>query len=106
MIPVTDLDSALAAVGEIIEQGEGAQGHWKDAHYGRFLSVREELDALRQADPTFEPARPVLGAFLRQPFDIPTPRPVITDPQAGTRSAISPLLSRTPPNWPEPSPSR
>jgi hypothetical protein len=82
VIPVTDLDSALAAVGEIIEQGEGAQGHWKDAHYGRFLSVRDEFDALRQADPTFEPARPVLGAFLRQPFDIPTPRPVITDPQA------------------------
>jgi hypothetical protein len=24
----------------------------------------------------------VLAAFLRQPFDIPTPRPVITDPQA------------------------
>jgi hypothetical protein len=24
----------------------------------------------------------VLAAFLRQPFDIPTPRPVVTDPQA------------------------
>jgi hypothetical protein len=37
---------------------------------------------VREADPTFEPARPVLAAFLRQPYDIPTPRPVITDPQA------------------------
>ena len=69
LVAVTDLDSALAAVEEIIEQG-------------RFLSVRQEFDALRQADPTFEPARPVLAAYLRQPFDIPTPRPVITDPQA------------------------
>jgi hypothetical protein len=82
LVAVTDLESALAAVEEIIEQGEGARGDWNDAHYGRFLSVREELDALRQTDPSFEPARPVLGAFLRQPFDIPTPRPVITDPQA------------------------
>ena len=82
LVAVTDLDSALAAVEEIIEQGEGARGDWNAAHYGRFLSVRQELDALRQADPAFEPARPVLAAFLRQPFDIPTPRPVVTDPQA------------------------
>ena len=82
LVAVTDLESALAAVEEIIEQGEGAQGDWNDAHYGRFLSVRRELDALRQADPTFEPARPVLAAYLRQPFDIPAPRPVVTDPQA------------------------
>ena len=82
LVAVTDLDSALAAVQEIIEQGEGARGDWEDAHYGRFLSIRQEYDALREADPAFEPARPVLAAFLRQPFDIPTPRPVITDPQA------------------------
>jgi hypothetical protein len=82
LVAVTDLDSALAAAEEIIEQGEGARGDWQEAHYGRFLSVRQELDSLRQADPAFQPARPVLAAFLRQPFDIPTPRPVITDPQA------------------------
>src|SRR5262245_4967298 len=82
LLAVTDLDSALAAAQEIIEQGEGARGDWKEAHYGRFLSIRQEFDSLRQADPSFEPARPVLAAFLRQPFDIPAPRPVITDPQA------------------------
>ena len=82
LVAVTDLDSALAAVEEIIEQGEGARGDWNEAHYGRFLSVRQEFDALRQADPTFSPARPVQAAYLRQPFDIPTPRPVISDPQA------------------------
>ncbi|HEY7068545.1 MAG TPA: ferritin-like protein, partial [Acidimicrobiales bacterium] len=81
VVPVTDLDSALAAVEEIIEQGEGAQGAWEDAHYGRFLSVRQEFDALRQADPSFEPARPVLAAYLRQPFDLTAPRPIITDPE-------------------------
>jgi hypothetical protein len=83
LIAVTDLESALAAVEKIIEQGEGARGDWDEAHYGRFLSVRQEFAALRQADPTFEPARPVTTAFLRQPFDIRTPQPVITD--AGAR---------------------
>jgi hypothetical protein len=82
LVAVSDLGSALAAVEEIIEQGEGARGDWNAAHYGRFLAIRQEFDALRQADPSFEPARPVLGAFLRQPFDIAAPRPVITDPRA------------------------
>ena len=82
LVAVTDLASAVAAVEEIIEQGEGARGDWNHAHYGRFLSIWEEFDALRAHDPSFEPARPVLGAFLRQPFDIPTPRPIITDARA------------------------
>ena len=71
----TDLDSALTAIGEIIEQGEGARGDWQDAHYGRFLGIWEEYHELTEADPAFEPARPVIPAFTRQPFDIPTRAP-------------------------------
>ena len=37
---------------------------------------------MRQADPTFEPARPVLAATSASRSTSPTPRPVITDPQA------------------------
>jgi hypothetical protein len=80
VIAVNDLDSALAAIGEIIEQGEGARGDWRDAHYGRFLSIWDEFHALRDADPSFEPARPVIAAYTRQPFDIAAPVPVVTDP--------------------------
>jgi hypothetical protein len=80
LIPVTGLESALAAVGEIIEQGEGARGDWRHAHYGRFLSIWDEYHALRDADPTFEPARPVLAAYTRQPFDIAAEVPLISDP--------------------------
>ena len=36
---------------------------------------------MREQDPTFEPARPVLAAYTRQPFDIPTELPLITDPR-------------------------
>ncbi len=82
VVAVSDLDSALRAVGEIIEQGEGARGHWEDAHYGRFLSIWEEYHALRAADPTFESARPVVAAFTRQPFDLTAPVTVITNPEA------------------------
>ena len=82
VVAVTDLDSALRAVGEIIEQGEGARGHWEDAHYGRFLKIWDEYHALRTADPTFEPARPVVAAFTRQPFDLTALVTVITNPEA------------------------
>ncbi len=82
VVAVTDLDSALRAVSEIIEQGEGARGHWEDAHYGRFLKIWDEFHALRAADPTFEPARPVVAAFTRQPFDLRDPVTVITNPEA------------------------
>jgi hypothetical protein len=82
VVAVTDLDSALRAVSEIIEQGEGARGHWEDSHYGRFLGIWDEYHALREADPTFEPAHPVVAAFTRQPFDLIHPVTVITNPEA------------------------
>ena len=81
VVAVTDLDSAMRAVAEIIEQGEGARGHWEDAHYGRFLRIWDEYHAMREADPGFDPARPVLPAFTRQPFDKIDQVTVITDPQ-------------------------
>lgn len=80
LVAVTDLASALAAVEEIIEQGEGARGDWRQAHYGRFLGVYQEYQQLRRRDPSFEPARRVVAAYSRQPFDIATAVPVITDP--------------------------
>jgi hypothetical protein len=80
LIPVTGLESALSAIGEIIEQGEGARGDWRDAHYGRFLTMWEEYHALRETDPSFDPARPVLAAYTREPFDLAVEVPLISDP--------------------------
>lgn len=77
---VTDLRSGLEAVERIIEQGEGARGDWRDAHYGRFLGMWEEFHVLRRDDPAFDPALPVIPAFTRQPFDISAPQNVITEP--------------------------
>jgi hypothetical protein len=91
LIAVTDLESALAAVDQIIEQGEGAMGDWRDAHYGRFLNIWEEYNELRLRDPSFEPARPVVPAFSRQPFDIPSERIVITDPLTARTAEVTTL---------------
>jgi hypothetical protein len=80
LIMVTDLASALAAVDEIIEQGEGARGDWRTAHYGRFLDIWKEHGELVRRDPGFQPARPVLKAFTRQPYDLVQPQVMLTDP--------------------------
>jgi hypothetical protein len=80
LIPVTDLASAHAALDEIIEQGEGARGDWRPAHYGRFFGVWTEYQKLRGQDPSFEPARPVIPAFTQQPYDIDEPQPQPTEP--------------------------
>jgi len=90
LVTVTDLASGLAAVGEIIEQGEGARGDWRSAHYGQFLAIWTEWNELRAREPGFEPARPVLPAFTRQPFDSSEPRPVLSDP---TTQAVAELFN-------------
>ncbi len=55
---VRDLKTADDAIETIIEQGEGAPDHHAEGHYARFLEVREEFNAFRSADPSFEPAFP------------------------------------------------
>jgi hypothetical protein len=79
LLPVTDLASAHAAIDVIVEQGEGARGAWRQAHFGRLVTVLDEFLDLRDADPTFEPSRPVLAALVR-PREDGLPVPIITDP--------------------------
>ena len=79
-----DGDRRRAAIEEIIEQGEGARGDWRTAHYGRFLQIWEEFRELRGQDRSFDPARPVIPAFTRQPFDIVDPQPLLTEPATRT----------------------
>ena len=81
LIAVTDLASASAAIETIVEQGEGARGEWKQAHFGRLITILDEYLALKAADPEFEPARPVLAACVRERED-GLPVPIITEPFA------------------------
>ncbi|HEY8869996.1 MAG TPA: ferritin-like protein [Candidatus Limnocylindrales bacterium] len=78
LVAVTDVASARAAIGTIVEQGEGARGEWRNAHFGRIIAVLDEYLEFRAADPTFEPARPVVPVCVREP-ESDMEVPIITD---------------------------
>jgi hypothetical protein len=79
LVAVDDAASARRAIDTIVEQGEGARGEWRDAHFGRLLRILEEYQAMRAAEPDFEPARPVVLANVR-PQVHGAGLPLIADP--------------------------
>ena len=80
LVAVTDLESAHKAIDVVVEQGEGATGDWREAHFGKFLEIYDEFLALRASDPAFEPARPVLPGHVR-PHRYGDAIPLIDDPR-------------------------
>jgi hypothetical protein len=66
LVAVTDLTSAQQALDTILEQGEGARGHWEAAHFGQFVKILDEYRRMRAANPAFDPVRPVLFATVRR----------------------------------------
>ena len=82
LVAVTDVASAQRAIDEILEQGEGPRGHWKDAHFGQFVAILDEYVQLREANPAFSPVRPVVPVNVR-PAERDTDIPLVSDPVAG-----------------------
>jgi CDGSH-type Zn-finger protein/truncated hemoglobin YjbI len=78
LVAVTGTASAQKAIDEILEQGEGPRGHWKDAHFGQFVEIMDEYTALREANPAFAPTRPVVTVNVR-PSEHDTGVPLVTD---------------------------
>ena len=76
---MTDVASAQRAIDEILEQGEGPRGHWKDAHFGQFVDILDEYIALREANPAFDPVRPVIRVNVR-PAERDVDVPLVSDP--------------------------
>src|SRR5262245_49776766 len=66
LVAVTDLASAQRALDTILEQGEGARGHWETAHFGAFVRILEDYRAMLATDAAFDPVRPVLFATVRR----------------------------------------
>ncbi len=66
LVAVRDLESARKAIDTILEQGEGARGHWEQAHFGQFVQILDEYRQMAAADPDFDPVRPVLFATVRR----------------------------------------
>jgi CDGSH-type Zn-finger protein/uncharacterized Fe-S cluster protein YjdI len=66
--PVICLKTALKAFDAIVTQGEGAAHTCDECHYARFTAIREELAALKAANPAFAPAFPAaVNPVLRRP---------------------------------------
>ena len=66
LVAVTDLASAQQALDTILEQGEGARGHWETAHFGQFVEILDEYRRMRSANAAFDPVRPVMFAPVRR----------------------------------------
>jgi CDGSH-type Zn-finger protein/truncated hemoglobin YjbI len=79
LVAVTGVATAQQAIDEILDQGEGPRGHWRDAHFGRFVAILDEFTQLREADPAFDPVRPVTPVNVR-PAERDTGVPLVTDP--------------------------
>jgi hypothetical protein len=85
LVAVTDVASARLAIDTIVEQGEGARGEWRDAHFGKLLGILDDYLAMKAADPDFEPTRRIVAANVRQQAT-GVVVPLITDP--GTARAM------------------
>ncbi|HEX6454748.1 MAG TPA: CDGSH iron-sulfur domain-containing protein, partial [Trebonia sp.] len=81
LVAVTDVASAHRAIDEILEQGEGPRGDWRNAHFGQFVEILDELEQLREADRGFDPVRPVIPLNVR-PSERDPNVPLVTDPLA------------------------
>ncbi len=65
--PISNTDEAARAIEAIVEQGEGSRGDWRNAHFGRFLSVLSEYLQMMENAPGLEVTRPVLPVLVRPP---------------------------------------
>lgn len=79
---VTDLASALEAIERIVEQGEGNTEDPENSHYRRFCAVRDEFVALTEADPDFQPARPVAKNPVQRKPPTPAGKVWVGEPRA------------------------
>jgi CDGSH-type Zn-finger protein/truncated hemoglobin YjbI len=66
LVAVTDGASAQKAIDTILEQGEGARGDWEHAHFGQFVQILQEYQDMLDANPRFDPVRPVTFATVRR----------------------------------------
>jgi hypothetical protein len=66
LVAVADLASAQLALDTILEQGEGARGHWEAAHFGQFVEILEQYRGMVAGNPAFDPVRPAMFATVRR----------------------------------------
>jgi hypothetical protein len=77
---VTNLATALSAIEQIKEEGEGSTAGGVDSHFDRFRAIKVEWEELKAESAEFRPAWPAAhDPVMRRPLD-ETTRVWITDP--------------------------
>jgi CDGSH-type Zn-finger protein/uncharacterized Fe-S cluster protein YjdI len=80
--PVICAKTALQAFKAIVEQGEGAPEYSVGSHFQKFSAIRQELTALREANPHFLPAFPAAENPVQRPPMRSSGRVWIENPEA------------------------
>lgn len=79
---IDSMESALAAIETIVEQGEGSRASRQDSHYERFLKIQREFDELTALSPGFAPAWPAAESpVMRRPPE-PQDKVFVDDPRS------------------------
>jgi CDGSH-type Zn-finger protein/uncharacterized Fe-S cluster protein YjdI len=87
--PVLCSKTALLRFAAIVTQGEGAPADNRDSHFRRFCAIREELQALKRANPAFSPAHPAaVNPVLRPPVR-PSGRIWLEDPSSAAVADVA-----------------
>jgi hypothetical protein len=86
LVAVSSRASALAAIAEIVHQGEGVATDRNDSHFGVFVSILAEFQKLRGQGADFAPTRPA----MRNPVTL-----VERGYGDGARQISDPLAQRT-----------
>ncbi len=80
--PITDLETAVTAIDQIIEEGEGGPLPDEPSHFSRLRGIHDELLQELAADPSFTPARPA-QPLARPDDDTGVPAPQVDPTVAG-----------------------
>lgn len=89
LISVVDRKSALRAIDEITEQGEGTAHDRDDSHFGAYVAILKELLECKASGSSFSPARPAMknpAALLER--DYGATANVIENPLASRVAAL------------------
>lgn len=79
---VTDRASALAAIDQVLVEGEGTPHHRQGSHFAVFTRILAELDEQCAQEPAFSPARPVVA------------NPTLAEPPSPGQTALTHAPSR------------
>lgn len=92
---IATLDDARSAIDTIVVQGEGSSTASETSHFERFIAIRREHDALREARPGFQPAWPCArDPVMRRPVGAADHVHIDAQPAAGVLDVANAIYNQ------------